>query len=247
LIVSTITADGDHVFAAQTGGNSQEYLRYDASAKLVVINEDSGDVDFRVESNGNSSMLVVDGGADAVGIGTAVTASKDLTVRGVMRIGVAAVASGDIEIAGTTSGVVTLTVADAAGTWTMTLPADDGDAGEQLQTNGSGVCTWEAAGSMSAVKNLLGSLDAKASEALDRIKSRSVYAFQYKPDARKETGLPALSDTQTVFHGILAEEYPEVMMWGGKIFCPISAFGEAMLAIKALAEEVTTLKAQLAS
>lgn len=30
---------------------------------------------------------------------------------------------------------------------TYTLPPDDGDAGEQLQTNGSGVLTWEAAGS----------------------------------------------------------------------------------------------------
>jgi len=37
----------------------------------VVINEGSTDVDFRVESNGNANMLFVDGGNDAVGIGTA--------------------------------------------------------------------------------------------------------------------------------------------------------------------------------
>ena len=35
----------------------------------VVINEDSDDVDFRVESNGKSNMLVVDAGNDRVGIG----------------------------------------------------------------------------------------------------------------------------------------------------------------------------------
>ncbi len=35
----------------------------------VVINEDSNDVDFRVESNGNENMLTVDGGNDNVGIG----------------------------------------------------------------------------------------------------------------------------------------------------------------------------------
>ena len=35
----------------------------------VVINEDSNDVDFRVESNGNANMLTVDGGNDNVGIG----------------------------------------------------------------------------------------------------------------------------------------------------------------------------------
>jgi hypothetical protein len=34
----------------------------------VVINEDSNDVDLRVESNGNANMLFVDGGNDSVGI-----------------------------------------------------------------------------------------------------------------------------------------------------------------------------------
>tara|TARA_R100000455_G_C6243986_1_gene102176 strand:- start:31 stop:960 length:930 start_codon:yes stop_codon:yes gene_type:complete len=34
----------------------------------AVINEDSNDVDFRVESNGNANMLIVDGGNDSVGI-----------------------------------------------------------------------------------------------------------------------------------------------------------------------------------
>lgn len=36
----------------------------------TVLNEDSADVDFRVESNGNANMLFVDGGTDRVGIGT---------------------------------------------------------------------------------------------------------------------------------------------------------------------------------
>ena len=36
----------------------------------AVFNEDSADVDFRVESNGNANMLFVDGGNDGVGIGT---------------------------------------------------------------------------------------------------------------------------------------------------------------------------------
>ena len=42
----------------------------------VVHNEDSADVDFRVESNGNANMLFVDGGNDRVGIGTATPLSK---------------------------------------------------------------------------------------------------------------------------------------------------------------------------
>ena len=39
----------------------------------VVFNEDSADVDFRVESNGNANMLIVDGGNDRVGVGAAPT------------------------------------------------------------------------------------------------------------------------------------------------------------------------------
>ena len=35
----------------------------------VTINDDSGDYDFRVESNGDANMLFVDGGNDRVGIG----------------------------------------------------------------------------------------------------------------------------------------------------------------------------------
>jgi prepilin-type processing-associated H-X9-DG protein len=35
----------------------------------VIFNEDSADLDFRVESNGNANMLFVDGGANTVGIG----------------------------------------------------------------------------------------------------------------------------------------------------------------------------------
>ena len=36
----------------------------------IVINEDSYDIDFRVESNGNANMLVVDADNDRIGIGT---------------------------------------------------------------------------------------------------------------------------------------------------------------------------------
>ena len=45
----------------------------------VVINEDSNDVDLRVESNGNANMLVVDAGNDAVVVGQS---APDTTVIG---------------------------------------------------------------------------------------------------------------------------------------------------------------------
>ncbi len=44
--------------------------RLEIGSSEVVFNDGSNDVDFRVESNGNAHMLFVDGGNDAVGIGT---------------------------------------------------------------------------------------------------------------------------------------------------------------------------------
>lgn len=50
--------------------------------------------------------------------------------------------AGDLRFHGTTSGIVTVKCAAAAGTWTLTLPTDDGAADQVLKTNGSGVTSW---------------------------------------------------------------------------------------------------------
>lgn len=46
----------------------------------------------------------------------------------------------------TASSTTTLPQAVTIGGIAYTFPADDGDAGEQLQTNGSGVLSWETSG-----------------------------------------------------------------------------------------------------
>ena len=59
-------------------GNLNISLRMAGSARsrmsmfdsTTVFNEDSQDIDFRVESNGNANMLFVDGGNNRVGVGT---------------------------------------------------------------------------------------------------------------------------------------------------------------------------------
>lgn len=43
---------------------------------------------------------------------------------------------------GSSSGAVTVKAQATAGTWTLELPTTDGDSGQSLQTNGSGVTTW---------------------------------------------------------------------------------------------------------
>jgi|9_EtaG_2_1085328.scaffolds.fasta_scaffold07575_2 hypothetical protein len=52
----------------------------------VVINEDSDDVDFRVESNGNTHALFVDAGNDHVNIGTDTDLGGTLNVNGEIRV-----------------------------------------------------------------------------------------------------------------------------------------------------------------
>lgn len=54
-------------------------------------------------------------------------------------------ATGAITLNGVTSGAVTMTVAAAAGTWTLTLPTTDGNASQFLQTDGNGVTSWATA------------------------------------------------------------------------------------------------------
>lgn len=58
-------------------------------------------------------------------------------------IGTAATATGSILFNGLTSGTVTLSVADAAGTWTMKLPTTAGTNGYFLKTDGSGNTSWD--------------------------------------------------------------------------------------------------------
>ena len=62
-----------------TAGNVK-MMRFleDDSQDMVVFNEDSADVDFRVESNGNANMLMIDGGNDRLGVGRAPTIFFDV-------------------------------------------------------------------------------------------------------------------------------------------------------------------------
>ena len=66
--VANGSEDGRIQMSVMKGGTARNVL--DFTNTEVVFNEDSVDLDFRVESNGNANMLFVDGGNDFVGIGT---------------------------------------------------------------------------------------------------------------------------------------------------------------------------------
>lgn len=111
LLISNVTANGDIALLANLGGNSIEYMRIDASAGLVVFNEASGDVDFRVESNASANAIALDGGTGVL--------TLDATVRsgttGTLGFGTGAAAT-------VASGVLTATkgymIVDAEGAGT---------------------------------------------------------------------------------------------------------------------------------
>ena len=73
----------DGVTASATDINLIDGITNGTVIASKVFNEASADVDFRVESNGNANMFLVDGGNNRVGIGTATPASllevSDLT------------------------------------------------------------------------------------------------------------------------------------------------------------------------
>ena len=76
------------------------------------------------------------------GIGTGQTAPGAL-----LDLGLAGTTKGVVRFAGNTSGNVTLQPLAAAGTYTLTLPADDGAASQYLQTDGAGVTSWQTVSS----------------------------------------------------------------------------------------------------
>lgn len=88
-------------------------------------------------------------------IGSNVTGQRNAAwiASGNTRFGEAGEATGTISFEGITSGRIGIQPANAAGTYTLTLPTTDGAANEFLQTDGNGVLTWAAGGTTITADN----------------------------------------------------------------------------------------------
>lgn len=188
--------------------------------------------------------LTVGGSDYGVYIVGADTAAVYVASADPVHLGVAGASTGKLEIDGATSGTVTTTVAAAAGTWTLTLPPDNGDAGEQLQTNGSGVSTWEAAGSLPMFKERHGVL--APDKALRAMLSVDTELFNYREVALDGSRTTTTGDFDTEYAGVMADAAPWAMHHNGRIFNPVNAFGYTRASIEALNEKVERLEAALA-
>ena len=74
------TEDSNYTITTFTGGS--QFGRLNILPTETVFNENSTDVDFRIESNGNAHMLFVDGGNDCVNIGASSDRGGLLNVEG---------------------------------------------------------------------------------------------------------------------------------------------------------------------
>ena len=95
----------------------------------------------------NSPVLAGDGtsitAATTTGSGSTAMLNDAPTIINTLTVGAASGATGKVDFKGTTSGTVSLSVADAAGTWTMKLPTTAGTNGYFLKTDGSGNTSWD--------------------------------------------------------------------------------------------------------
>ena len=85
----------DNKLSFEAGGLAMALIDGNSAQKAVVFNEDSSDIDFRVESNNEDYMFFVDGGTDRIGIGTAAPSTT-------------------VEIKGATADQTTLQLKDSA-------------------------------------------------------------------------------------------------------------------------------------
>lgn len=131
---NTYLADASAILGFNTttsgpfGGAISVGISYNTAGVLEINNGSIGTIrDLRVRSLNPTT--------GSVGIG-------NTSPSALLTLGTAGSIAGTLSMAGSTSGTFTLQVAAAAGTVTLTAPTTDGNSGEFLQTNGSGVLTW---------------------------------------------------------------------------------------------------------
>ena len=215
---------GDIVFAS-TGTSNANKVGAEIQARVNttflstgVPNADLGFLTNDGTGAGTKMLLDING---RLGIGTSLPST-------LLHVGLAGTTLGTIGIAGNTSGLVTVTVAAAAGTWTMTLPTGvPGTTGDQLSATTGGVCSWTAASSLREYKDIFGV--GIPQDALDKILGTQVYRFHYRENARSST-----RDFNTEYMGVMADEAPWAMHYGGGILNPINIAGYSILAFQAL-------------
>jgi hypothetical protein len=113
ILIQNNTINKHVVFKTNDAGTMKEGLRIDGAVPEVVVNQGSDSlIDFRVESNSNTHMLMVDGSGDKVGINVSVP-THTLTVAGDASVSGEISGSGGVHITGSSP---LLAIGDKGGT-----------------------------------------------------------------------------------------------------------------------------------
>ncbi len=158
---ATGTAGSNIVIAG--GDTNSSYLELAANAN-VGSTTTADYIRFTTKNRGTEAMRIISSGNVGIGItnpGTALDVSG--TVRGTGVSGktfsiVDSDATNSVLIQTPATGVLT-------SDYTLTLPSNDGDAGQVLSTNGSGVLSWVAAGGGSSAAGSTGQVQFNSSNA----------------------------------------------------------------------------------
>lgn len=133
---STTTSNARMRFVMSDGTSQKARLSFVPSTDTMYLTNLTSGGTLSLETN-NTPQLNIDN-IGRVGIGTT-------TPGALLDIGKAGTTLGTLRLEGNTSGYVQVQTAAAAGSWTLTLPPDDGTSGQILKTDGAGVTTWVSA------------------------------------------------------------------------------------------------------
>jgi hypothetical protein len=131
------SVDGLNTYVLSTDGAGHLFFTAPGGGGGTGINSFNGSVI-------TAQTLVGDGGLISVsnsGTGNYIH-TVSFNSSAVFNLGASPGTTGKLTLTGVTSGVVGLTVADTAGTWTFKLPASGGTAAYPLITDGSGNSSW---------------------------------------------------------------------------------------------------------
>jgi hypothetical protein len=127
-----------------TDGDANQVLTTDGSGVLSWATVSGG-----ATPGGSDTQVQFNDGGSALGGDAGFTYNKTTNTATLeqLNLGTAGSARGILRLRGNTSGEVTVQPASTAGTYTLTLPGDDGNANQVLSTDGLGVLSWVNAGS----------------------------------------------------------------------------------------------------
>jgi hypothetical protein len=155
LITLSGVAEGSVNLATFTGSTIADNVTNKAALQALETAVEGKQATVTEGSLADSTIVSADikdgtiaGGDLATNI--AITTTGLTTANGSLKVGNAGATAGVLTLLEDTddgSNYASFNVPALAGNTVYTLPADDGDAGEQLQTNGTGTLSWEAAGS----------------------------------------------------------------------------------------------------